>query len=372
MALRGRLEGLSMFKYLVLVTLLSYQVVQAHANSYVQKSVFNGDNVISILKKNGFNEFQRESILSQNKGLRQLFLTLDTKYLLQAEKGAVELRLYDSQGNHAFRVWRDSTNFGVQAFKPEFTTTIERFDGHVYGSLMNSILNKVDSNWIASRFIDAYVFDVRPSTLERGAPYSLNVEKKYDQGQFIKYGEVTQTSLKIEGRSLRKIFVRSAGGGVFITDQDLQKQRLFYAPANYLRVASLFQPFRRHPITKRLQPHNGVDFELAEGDPVLAARQGVVVRFGRSRAGGNFIVLAHTNGMETAYNHLMRVSSRIRRGLRVTAGEKIAEVGCTGYCTRPHLHFALKIKGRMVDPLKYIKPFPLSMENLLEARIAQF
>jgi murein DD-endopeptidase MepM/ murein hydrolase activator NlpD len=236
---------------------------------------------------------------------------------------------------------------------------------------LGSILAKVKSNWIASRFLDAYVFDMENSRdVSRGAAFSLMFERLYEGGQFIKYGEVLETSLQLDGNIVKKRFVRNNNAGIFFSSKDLLEQRPFYAPVAYIKVASRFKPNRMHPITKRLQPHLGIDFELPVGDPVFAPRLGTVVRYGHNRAAGNYIVLLHNNGMETSYNHLNRIDRRIRQGLRVNAGEKIGEVGCTGYCTRAHLHFAVKKKGRMVDPVKYIKSYPSQMQQVLEDRVA--
>lgn len=361
-----------MLKYLfLLVVLASYQGASAEANGFKQNSILPGDNVITILKKNGFNEAQRDSVLRTRPEIRQLFLTLDTKYLSKSQSGATEVRLYDSQTPMAFRIWRQNKKAGVEPVT-SVKTTLLRVDGRLNGSLMENIWERVRSNWIASRFIDAYVFDLRPKQLVRGARFWFTVEKKYDQGQFVKFGEVTQTSLEVEGRSQQKQFIRSNRGGVFITEQDLLSPKPFYAPVDYIRVASLFQPHRRHPITKRLQPHMGVDFELPAGERVMAAKQGYVVRFGRSHAAGNYVVLRHAGGVETSYNHMSKLESAIRVGLPVKAGDKIGEVGCTGYCTRAHLHFAIRAHGQMVDPLRYTKAYPAPMEGPLQKRIASY
>jgi murein DD-endopeptidase MepM/ murein hydrolase activator NlpD len=224
---------------------------------------------------------------------------------------------------------------------------------------------------VASRFIDAYVFDLKSSRrLDRGARFGLTVEKLYENGQFIKYGEVTATSLDINGVPVHKKFIKHKAGGVFFSAGDLLDDRPFYAPVEYIKVASRFAQNRLHPITKRHQPHLGIDFELPIGDPVFAPRKGTVIRYGNNHAAGNYIILLHANGIETAYNHLHRIDKRIRQGLKVSAGEKIGEVGCTGYCTRAHLHFAVKKKGRMVDPINYIKSYPSHMERLLQERVA--
>lgn len=351
--------------------LTSYQCVEAAANTFAAKPIQIGDNVISILRRHGFSQKQRDQVLASSKGLRQVFLTLDTKYLVKQIPNGAELRIYDSQTSEAFRVLRQGATASVTPYKPAYSVQVSKTEGRIYGSMLGSILAKIKSNWIASRFMDAYVFDMEHSRdVARGARFSLTFERLSEAGQFIKYGEVLETSLEIDGELVRKRFIRRNNAGIFFSSKDLLEQRPFYAPVEYIKVASRFKPNRLHPITKRLQPHLGIDFELPVGDPVFAPRHGTVVRYGHNRAAGNYIVLLHSNGMETSYNHLNRVDRRIRQGLRVNAGEKIGEVGCTGYCTRPHLHFAVKKKGRMVDPVKYIKAYPSQMEQWLEERVA--
>lgn len=355
-----------------LLALTSYQSVQAANNNFAAKPIRSGDTLIGILAKNGFTGREREVVLSSHAGLRQLFLTLDTKYLVRRDAGETELRVFDSQTAAAFRILKKGGKVSAFPYIPNYKITLERIDGRIHGSILGSILAKIDSNFVASRFTDAYAFDIRSARdLKRGANYWFTVQKKYESGHFIKYGEIMQTSLEIDGRDVRKRFVKNPDGGVFFNSDDLLEKRPLYAPVNYLKIASTFQPNRLHPITGRRQPHLGVDFELPKGEPVLAARKGVVVRYGNNHAAGNYIVLLHSNGMETAYDHLYKIDKKIRQGLKVNAGEKIAEVGCTGYCTRAHLHFAVKTKGRMVDPLNYIKAYPYHMEEQLEARVAK-
>lgn len=338
----------------------------------MQKSVLPGDNLISILQKQGFSATEREHVLAQDKNLRHLFLTLDTHYLVHAQNNEIELHMFDSQTENAFKIVKNKSGIKVSAYNPEFKTVVSRVEGRVSGSLLNSILARVPSNWVATRFIDAYAFEVRSTqNLQKGARFSLTLEKRYEGPYFIKYGEVLQTSLEVNHVALNKKFVRYKNMGIFIREHAPMDTRAFYAPVDYIRVSSHFQPHRLHPVTGRLQPHLGVDFELPEGASVLAARNGVVTRFGHSKAAGNFIVLMHSNGIATGYAHMHFLDPRIHEGLHVKAGEKIGEVGCTGYCTRAHLHFAVKIHGQMVDPLRFIKPYSTHYEGLLQERLAQ-
>lgn len=349
----------------------SYQSVYAAANSFTSKPVRLGDNLLSILRQHGFSERQREQVLAADKNLRNLFLTLDTQYLVRKAGKDTEIKIFDSQSSEAFFIQRKGSEVIAYRFNPNFDVKILSVEGKIHGSILGTILSKVKSNWVATRFLDAYVFDMESSRkIARGARFGLTVEKLFESGQFIKYGEVLNTSLELNGSIVKKKFVKSKNGGVFFSAQDLLEQRPFFAPVEYIKVASKFKANRRHPITKRLQPHLGVDFELPIGEPVFAPRKGMVVRYGNNRAAGNYIVLQHSNGMETSYNHLYRIDRKIQQGLRVAAGEVIGQVGCTGYCTRAHLHFTVKKSGRMVDPVKYIKSYPVHMERQLEERVA--
>lgn len=355
-------------------SLLSYQRAFAGASGFIAKKARTGDNVVSILKDYHFSEAERGRVLTQTPSLRRLFLQLDVNYLVKQDTASTELRLYDPQKDVVFVIKKNGKNVESKMHRAAFKTTIVRVEGKVRGSLMANILEKIDSNWVASRFLDAYIMDHNLNRgLERNANFSFTVEKKYDGPFFIRYGEILQTSLEFRGRNLQKRFVKlDSGGGVFISESDMIKNRPFYAPVDYLRYASMFQPNRRHPITRKVQPHLGVDFELPEGSPIYAARAGTVVRYGKNRAAGNYVVVLHSGGLETAYNHMSRLHPKIRTGLKLNAGEKLGEVGCTGYCTKAHLHFAVRKNGRMVDPLKFLRPYPVFAENLLHAKVAQF
>lgn len=363
-------------KHLAIISILIlslYQSATEAANNFRSYKVVSGDNVTLILKKMGFTGSDRERILSSSKGLRQLFLTLDTNYIAQRNGQNISLRLYDSQTSKAFQIVKTGADIDVKEIAPKYQVQTLRAEGRIYGSPLGSILGKIKSNWVATRFLDAYAFEINPRSIARGAAFWLEVEKLHDQGHFIKYGEVTKTSLEINDEEIVKKFVRNnRGGGVFFTHTDLDEKRPLYAPVDYIKIASHFKPNRLHPIKRKRQPHLGVDFELPVGDPVYAARSGVVARFGYNKAAGNYLVLSHGKNFETAYNHLKNPVRNLRKGQKVNAGQKIAEIGCTGYCTRAHLHFAVKKKGVMVNPLDYIKPYPSHMESALAQKVAQY
>jgi murein DD-endopeptidase MepM/ murein hydrolase activator NlpD len=96
--------------------------------------------------------------------------------------------------------------------------------------------------------------------------------------------------------------------------------------------------------------HEGIDFGVPPGTPVMAAGSGDVTFAGRSRGYGNLLVIGHGNGYSTAYAHLSRFAAELRKGTRVRQGEVIAYSGATGNATGPHVHYEIRLRGAAIDP----------------------
>jgi peptidoglycan hydrolase-like protein with peptidoglycan-binding domain len=96
--------------------------------------------------------------------------------------------------------------------------------------------------------------------------------------------------------------------------------------------------------------HSGVDYEAPQGLRVGAAGRGCV-RFAGWDAGGygNLVVIAHRAGMTSWYAHLDTIA--VRPGQCVPATWRIGTVGATGRAFGPHLHFELRLRGAVIDPL---------------------
>lgn len=116
----------------------------------------------------------------------------------------------------------------------------------------------------------------------------------------------------------------------------------------------LTSPFgmRIHPVLGGRRMHNGIDLGLPTGSPIYAAANGKVILTGRRGGYGRTVVVDHGGGLSTLYAHQSSIAVSV--GDEVLAGDVIGYIGCTGYCTGPHLHFEVRELGAPVDPMQYL------------------
>ena len=99
--------------------------------------------------------------------------------------------------------------------------------------------------------------------------------------------------------------------------------------------------------------HEGIDMAGPTGTPIFATGDGVVIFAGWQRGYGNLIKIQHELGTETRFGHLSKI--RVKVGQKVSRGARIGDMGNTGRSTGSHLHYEVRVNGRAVDPMSFIK-----------------
>lgn len=100
--------------------------------------------------------------------------------------------------------------------------------------------------------------------------------------------------------------------------------------------------------------HYGIDVPNKVGQPIYAIQSGVVETAGWNRGGyGYYVIINHGNGMRSLYAHSSELF--VSAGDRVVQGQVISAIGNTGRSTGPHLHFEIRINGKTVNPLSYVR-----------------
>ncbi len=100
--------------------------------------------------------------------------------------------------------------------------------------------------------------------------------------------------------------------------------------------------------------HPGDDIGAGCGTTIVAASAGVVVDAGPNGSYGNFVLIDHGGGVETAYGHIRDGGIGVTVGEHVVAGQPIAQVGSTGASTGCHLHLEVRVNGVQIDPYPFL------------------
>jgi murein DD-endopeptidase MepM/ murein hydrolase activator NlpD len=126
--------------------------------------------------------------------------------------------------------------------------------------------------------------------------------------------------------------------------------------ANPLKSSFRFSsPFgyRRDPKTGGRRMHSGTDFAAGMGTPIYATAEGVVTHAGWSSGYGRLVKIQHEFGVETRYAHQSKL--RVKVGQRVSRGQRIGDMGTSGRSTGVHLHYEVRVGGKAVNPMIFIK-----------------
>ena len=120
--------------------------------------------------------------------------------------------------------------------------------------------------------------------------------------------------------------------------------RGFVMPTTNTKITDIFgyRPRRR-------RVHNGLDIKVQRGDTIRSAFDGKVRMASFQRRGyGHYIVIRHTNGIETVYAHLSK--KLVIQDQNVKAGQPIGLGGNTGRSSGAHLHFETLLAGKNLNP----------------------
>lgn len=213
-----------------------------------------------------------------------------------------------------------------------------------------------------------FILDIR-----KGDRFVMVYEKLYREGEFLRDGEILAATFINQGERFQAVYFEDGDvAGYFAPDGRNMRKAFLRAPLNFSYISSGFNPRRKHPVLKRIRPHNGIDYYAPRGTPVYAAGEGTVIRSAYSRANGHHVFIKHANSIETKYLHF--TSRAVKQGQKVRQGQTIGYVGSTGLATGPHLHYEFLVNGvhrnpRTV-PLPKVEPLRGSQLTAFQAKAA--
>lgn len=218
---------------------------------------------------------------------------------------------------------------------------------------------------------DIYAWTIDFFGLQKGDRFRVLYDEKMCDGEVLAVDTVRYAVFTHNGEDLPSVmYDQKDGGNIYWNEKGESMRKAFLkAPLKFSRISSGFSYARRHPITKKVRPHTGVDYAAPTGTPVMTIGDGVVTSVKHEGAGGKTVRIRHNSVYSTAYLHLSKYAKGITPGKRVRQGEVIGYVGSTGRSTGPHLDFRVWKNGSPINPLKMESP---PAEPLKDAHKAAF
>ena len=231
-------------------------------------------------------------------------------------------------------------------------------DVTISSSLWNDMLAADVSPLLILSLSDIYAWTVDFFGLQKGDRFRVLYQEKLCDGNVIAVDTVRYAVFSHNGEDFPAIlFDQKDGGNIWWNEKGESMRKAFLkAPLKYSRISSGFSYARRHPVTRKVQPHTGVDYAAPKGTPVMTIGDGVITSMKYEGAGGNTVRIRHNSVYSTAYLHLSKYGKGLKVGQRVRQGDVIGYVGSTGRSTGPHLDFRVWKNGSPINPLKMDSP----------------
>lgn len=169
------------------------------------------------------------------------------------------------------------------------------------------------------------------------------------------YYEKTEKELANQSANLQNMIAKLAKNNAGSSSQVVVSSTGFIRPI-FGPITSPFG-YRIHPIFKSRIYHSGIDIGGPNGGAIKASNDGKVIYSGWYGGYGKVVILDHgvINGqpITTLYAHMSSIG--VSNGQMVKKGQTLGREGSTGYSTGPHCHFEVRVNGKPVNPMNYIR-----------------
>lgn len=313
-----------------------------------------GDNLSSIFEQLGFGYSEMMNVMATD--LNYLALdTLKPGHTLRFWKGEKDsilqkMELEFSLVESAVYTRLDDGSYSFEDVKIPGDWSSFALVGEINGSFSKSVhalgLGVNEINQIVSLLKDKVNFS---RDLRAGDKFEVVQSRQFVDGILTGNRELQAVKIVNRGRELTAYL--HTDGQYYDQNGDSLQRAFQRMPVNgRYRLSSHFNPNRKHPVTGRVSPHNGTDWATPTGTPIVSTGDGVVIMTRKHPYAGNYVVVQHGSRYKTRYLHLSKIL--VRKGQKVSRGQRIGLSGSTGRVTGPHIHYELLDRGRAVNAMK--------------------
>ena len=341
-----------------------------------KETIKKGETLSDILSRHGFSPAEIHKLRTEVKPVYNLAKIKEGREirLYTNQQETITTIEYDINSDNYLHIQKIAGMYEATEKKLPYETEIHMIWGTIENNLPNAISKEGEKGALAYELSEIFAWDVDfHIDLRKGDSFKILFEKKYLKGEFEGYGSVLAATFTNRGNTFqayRYAYPDTKETDYFNEEGESLRREFLKSPFKYTpRITSRFSYSRLHPVRKVYRPHYGVDYAAKVGTPVHSTADGTVLFTGWSGASGRMVRIRHKNNYETMYLHLRRYD--VKKGDRVTGGQRIGEVGVSGEVSGPHLDYRIKYGGKYINPLAHrFKPVkPLRSEFLEDFKL---
>jgi murein DD-endopeptidase MepM/ murein hydrolase activator NlpD len=276
---------------------------------------------------------------------------------------------YDIDSEEQLFISRNPDGFAIERADIPYTITTATVSGVIETSLFEAVTATGENSVLAMNLADIFAWDIDfILDIRKGDSFQALIEKRFREGEPAGYGRILAAEFANRGKTFPAVLFTDGDRrpDYYSADGQSLRKAFLKAPLSFTRISSGYTMRRLHPITKTWKAHPAIDYAAPIGTPVKTVGDGTVTQKGYKKGNGYYLKIRHFGGYETMYLHLSRFAKGIRKGSRVSQGQRIAYVGSSGMSTGPHLDFRMRKNGAPVNPQRIKAPSiaPVSADNM--------
>ena len=325
-------------------------------------TIESGDSFGLILEKNNLFYPKIYNIVQETKKVFDIRkINVGRPYTILSSKDSLNQPLIFIYQPNAIDYLVVSLGDSLWAEKKQKEIKLKEFEamGSIKSSLAETMQELNLSPLLTNELSEIYAWSIDFFRLEKGDNFKIQYTSRYvDDSIYIGLNRIHNAFFEHRGKPFYAIeFETDSIRGMFeyFDDKGKNLRRAFLlSPVQFSRISSRYNLRRKIAYYGRVRPHYGTDFAAPVGTPIRSTADGRVVRSGYTKGNGYYVTVSHNATYSTQYLHMKKRGLKV--GTYVKQGDKIGEVGMTGFTSGPHVCYRFWKNGRQVDPLKQKLP----------------
>ena len=341
-------------------------------------TIVSGDSFGLILEKNNLYYPKIYDIVQETKKIFDIRkINIGRPYTILSSKDSLKKPLVFIYQPNPIDYIVVSLGDSIWAEKKQKEVKLVEFEavGTIKSSLSETMQDLKLSPLLSNELSEIYAWNIDFFRLEKGDNFKILYTSRYiDDSIYIGLNRIHNAYFEHRGKPFYAIEFQTdsiKGMYEYFDDKGKNLRRAFLlSPVQFSRISSRYNLRRKIAYYGKVRPHYGTDFAAPVGTDIRTTAAGRVVKSGYTRGNGYYVTVKHNATYSTQYLHMRKRGLKV--GTYVEQGDKIGEIGMTGYTSGPHVCYRFWKNGKQVDPLKQKLPEAKPISDLLREKYLSY